>query len=137
MALSGGSEVSILERLYPLLQQCLCVDEVRPFLVQNGTITLEQCQELQLGSELSTSTKVAEKAVLMLSRHPQCASQLLRALEATDSAKIPESSHHFIIDKLRAQLGHQTDDKGKLSCTLLLFINYRSTPCMARRLKVS
>lgn len=110
MALSRVSEDGVLKTLYPSLRRYLCVDEVRPFLVQSGVITFEQCEELQQASQQSTSTNAAEKAVLMVSRHPQCASKLLSALEKTDSAKTPDSSHHILIAELRAQLGHQTGD---------------------------
>ena len=104
------SEDKILQTLYPSLLKYLCVDEVRPYLVQSGAITLEQCQELQLASQQWTSTNAAEKVVLMVSRHPQCASKLLSALEATDSAKISDSSHHILVAELKAQLRHQTSE---------------------------
>ena len=107
MDASPDSEVKILERLFPLLRSSLCVDEVRPFLVQNGTINFEQCEELQMGSRVISSMKLAEKVVIMVSRHPKCASQLLKALEATDTASVPDSSHHQLIAKLKMELGHQ------------------------------
>lgn len=106
MAFYPNPQVKILERLFPLLQNSLNVEEVKPFLVQNGLITLHQCEELQLNSQISTSSKLAEKAILMVAHHPQCASQLLNALEATESASISSSSHHQIITNLKEQLTH-------------------------------
>ena len=80
------------------------MEEVKPFLIQNGLITLQQCKELHISSQTLTSAKLVEKAILMLSRHPQCASQLLKAIEAMESAIHPNSSHHQIITELKAQL---------------------------------
>ena len=108
-----------------MLQRSLNVEEVKPFLVQNGVISLQQCEELQLGTQTSTSSKLAEKAILMVARHQHCATQLLKALEATQSASISDSSHYQIIEELKDQLGHLqpvSTMKGNLSALLVLVV---------------
>ena len=100
----ASAEIKIIESLFPQLQRCLNIDEVKPFLVQNGVITLQQCEELQLIAQSLPSARVAEKAILMTSYHPHCASQLLKALEATETAKKPGSSHYQIIGELKRHL---------------------------------
>ena len=99
------SEAKVLEKLYPLLQSSLSVDEVKPFLVQGGVLTLDQCDELRKCAQTSTPRGLAERALLMMSRHPQCATQLLTALERTESADYPSSGHYQIIAQLKEELG--------------------------------
>ena len=99
------SEAKILEMLYPLLQSSLSVDEVKPFLVQAGVITLDQCEELRQCAQTCTTRSLAERALLMVSRHPRCATQLLKALERTESANYTGSGHYMIVAQLKEQLG--------------------------------
>ena len=107
MAISrSDSEAKVLERLFPLLQSSLSVDEVKPFLVQTGVLTLEQCEELRQCARTSTTRGLAERALLMVSRHPKCASQLLAALVRTDSAGYTGTGHHQIIAQLKEELSH-------------------------------
>lgn len=107
MAFSGRlDETEILRRLYPSLQHSLDVDEVKPFLVESRVLTFEQCEELHLYAQRSTARSLTEKAILMVSHHPQCATQLLKALERTESASCTDSGHHRIIAQLKEQLGH-------------------------------
>ena len=130
MAISrSDSEAKVLERLYPLLQNSLCVDdsEVKPFLVQTqaGVHTLEQCEELRQCARTSTARGLAERALLMVSRHPKCASQLLAALVRTDSAGYTGTGHHQIIAQLKEELSH-LHVKGNTTVVIYYALVYRS-----------
>ena len=99
-------ESKVLEKLFPQLCNLLNTDEVKPYLVESGAISLEQCEELQLGTNPSilTQSKLAEKTVIAVSRQPQCATKLLQALERTESAKIEQSSHYQLVLALKEEI---------------------------------
>lgn len=100
-----SSELKILEKLFPQLCNSLNTDEVRPYLVESGAITINQCEEFQLGNPgIPTQRKLAEKTVIAISRDEHCATKLLQALEKTESAKNGESSHYELVLALREEI---------------------------------
>ena len=101
----AATEVSVLQTLFSTLVECLNVETVKPYLVSNKTINLDECEELRLGSgpQLTTQRAVAEKLVMILKRKPRCASQLLDALENANIQN-PDTGHHQLMAQLKEKL---------------------------------
>ena len=101
----AANEVSVLQTLFSTLVECLNVETVKPYLVSNQTINLEECEELRVGSgpQLTTQRAVAEKLIMILKRKPRCASQLLDALENAN-VQNPDTGHHLLMAQLKEKL---------------------------------
>ena len=101
----AANEVPVLQTLFSTLVECLNVETVKPYLVSNQTINLEECEELRVGSgpQLTTQRAVAEKLIMILKRKPRCASQLLDALKNAN-VQNPDTGHHLLMTQLKEKL---------------------------------
>ena len=95
-------------RLLPQLLNYLHVHDVKPHLLAARVITRNEYEQLQVGQspQLTSEKAVAEKLLLLLSRKPDGASQLLRALKTSVEGDSPQLAHCQLIEDLTAALGH-------------------------------
>ena len=111
----AANEASVLQMLFSTLVECLNVETVKPYLVSNQTINLDECEELRVGSgpQLTTKRAVAEKLIMILKRKPRCASRLLEALEKANTQN-PDAGHHQLMAQLKETLAIQVVDSTTL-----------------------
>ncbi len=99
--------------LFPSLVDFLHVGDVKHYLLSEKAITREEYERLRVGQSprLTTERAVADELVLLLSRKPKGATQLLQALEKSVSGDNPQTAHHHLIQQLRREL----DQRGEVS----------------------
>lgn len=111
----AANEASVLQTLFSTLVECLNVETVKPYLVSNQMINLDECEELRVGSgpQLTTQRAVAEKLIMILKRKPRCASRLLEALEKANTQN-PDAGLQQLIAQLKETIGIQVVDSTTL-----------------------
>ena len=103
MDFTADSEAKILQKILPKCVDLLHVNDIKDYLFSSEAITLDEYEKLCLDD---TQRNHARNIMLILMRKgPDCATQLLQALEKSVSSQSPQSSHYELIRELKKELG--------------------------------